>query len=193
LLILLNGIKIIIIKNLFDKFSGSLNKDRRVIIMFFSTLFNPSVADQLTQRLTYPAQKQLFEALIFLTREKIIDNLVREISNIIIDSHSSHLTAEDIGSQLTRRYKWLKETHKFSPLTPREEQFRTYITEQVISIVKAPTPTHLQRQILDVMDPVDRSMIEFMATKPACHLLAILDERNSQIVDDLFRKEKCYH
>lgn len=155
-------------------------------IMTYSLLSTQYETKQHAQWNSSYMEKELAEMLIFSTREKIINHRLCDVFfNTISTLPSSQLTAKHIGYKLKTKVKNLEQAYQKASLTLRQEQFREYLTDQVMKTLKAPMPPHVRREILDAMSPFDRLMIKFIATKPACELLDLLDYKNSQIVNDL--------
>ncbi len=147
---------------------------------------------RITKVIVFPDQK-VMEHFIFQAREQIINDLIQQFFEIIEEETSAaSLTPKMIAEKLLTKKLWVQPDSqtKPAPLTARQQDFRTYLAQQVLAVLKAPTPPHLRQEIVFAMGSQDLSCIEAVATTKACQLLAQLDEQSPEIVDRLMNNKK---
>lgn len=147
--------------------------------------------DEKNRCLRFVPYPELYKQFIFHATEKIIDDLVQQIFKIIEDSLVCDLTVKAIAAKLKEKTISQRDQPE-EPLTVRQQQFRTYLSEKVLRMLKAPAPPHVRQNIVLAMSPFDEQWVESTATKRACKLLARLDAGSPEIVDQLMMKKESY-
>ncbi|WP_068467699.1 hypothetical protein [Candidatus Protochlamydia phocaeensis] len=140
--------------------------------------------------LVVPPTIELFNHCIFQKRNKIIDQMVDQLSQIIDAQPKEKLTSRDIAASLieAKGDSWQKQAA--SSNNKRENCFIAYMINQVKAVLSSLPPFDFKREILEQMKPHGESWIAFEASVAAKKLFKYLDDRDSNLVNQIMNFEE---
>lgn len=149
--------------------------------------------------LIVPPSIELFEYWIFQKRNKIIDQMVDELSQVIKElpeeqsakgQPKKQLTYKDIAASLILAKEASWKNQPASSDNDRENRFISHMVNQVKFVLSTLPPFDVKREVLEHMKPHDETWIAFETSSIAKNLFKYLDDRDSNLINQIMGFEE---